>query len=304
MLKKQYLGYALIAGGAVIGALVILLFFITQGERLILSIILVASMVAVVFGSILVFTRILDRHVQKVIEDFNADVGEEIDDFLAGKRTNVQTMFILTILITLAILFLIMKLHKFEATWGGLSVVLCGLVLSGIVALVIRKTTWFQDQHLPTPLGVFFIPVVALVVSLWLGLQTEDLRNLGLDASGAVAYNTFKPTGFDLFDFGSSSGISFNCSGDGCGELMLVVALIVLALVLVIGSAFIPQFWVVSAFVLVTVMMIITIHEFRIRRKLLIIQAGHSLVGTTADGDSKVAHLKGDPKIPVSRENK
>ncbi len=273
MFKKRYLGYFLIAGGTIIGMIVTLLFFITRGERLLLSIVLIAGLAAVALGSVILFTKILDRNVQKVIDEFDADIGEEIEDFLAGRRTNVQTMFIITTLMALAVIFLILKLHKIEATWGGISVVVWALAVSGIVAFVFIKTRWFQDQRLATPFGAFLIPAIAIVLSLLLGLQTEDLRNFGFNMQEQVAFNTYTPSSFNLFDLGDASGFSFNCSDDGCVVLMLIVALIVIALILVAGSACIPQFWVVSVLVLLTIMMVITIHEIRTRRTIKTILA-------------------------------
>jgi hypothetical protein len=300
MFKKRYLGYFLIVGGTIIGGLATLLFFSTRGERVLLSITLVAAVLAVLIGSIILFTKILNQQVQKVIDDFDADVGEEIEDFLAGRRTNVQTMFIVSVLTALAFLFFVLKLHKLDATWGGLSVVLCGLVLSIIVAVIFMNTDWFKDQQLPTPLGAFFIPVVAIVLSMLLGLQTEDLRNLGFDLNEQVAFNTYQTTGFELFDVGGLPDISFDCNDDGCLVLMLIIALIVIALVLVAGSAAIPHFWVVSVMILLTIMLIITIHEFRTRRKQVILKADPGLAAGAMERYRAASAAAAASKQPVA----
>jgi len=45
-----------------------------------------------------------------------------------------------------------------------------------------------------------------------------------------------------------------------------VIALIVLTFVLVIGSALIPHFWLLSGSILISIMALIAIHDLRIRR--------------------------------------
>ena len=56
-----------------------------------------------------------------------------------------------------------------------------------------------------------------------------------------------------------------SCHDDICGVL-LVIALIVLTFVLVIGSALIPHFWLLSGSILISIMALIAIHDLRIRR--------------------------------------
>ena len=56
-----------------------------------------------------------------------------------------------------------------------------------------------------------------------------------------------------------------DCDGDACAVL-LVIGLIILTFVLVIGSAMIPHFWLLSGSILLGIMVLIAIHDLRIRR--------------------------------------
>jgi hypothetical protein len=76
-----------------------------------------------------------------------------------------------------------------------------------------------------------------------------------------MAADTFDPS----FLF-SGSDSSSSCDDDACVAIVLIVALVVITLVMVIGSAFIPHFWVLSGMVFLAILTIITIHEIRIRR--------------------------------------
>jgi hypothetical protein len=269
MFRKQYLGFFLMGVGGIVGALVLLMNFISRGQTGLLLFLLAAAVGCVALGSLLAFTQMLDRTIQPVIEEIDADLQDDIEDIKAKRTTNVQFMFIATAAAALIFFYFVLKLHKIEATWGGLPVIIPAGIVVVIGTLIVLNTSWFQDQHLPTPLWVFFIPAIGIALTLILGLQTENSRNLSWNAPDQVVYNDFNPVASDILNSDflfSGSDSSSSCDDDSCLAIMLIVALVVITLVMVIGSAFIPHFWLLSGMVFLAILTIITIHEIRIRR--------------------------------------
>lgn len=266
--KRKYLGYFLIGLGGIIGALVVLTFFISRDQGLILPLLLISAMGCVVVGSILSFTRYLDHIIQPIVEEINEDIKDDIEEIKAKRITKAQVMFVMTGILALFFLYFFLKLHKIEAAWGGIPVYIPAFIVAGIGTMIIVNTRWFHNQQLRTPLRIFLIPLIGIVLSMWLGIQTENPGNLSFDVQNQVVYNEFTPLAFDFIrvplSAGSSVG-SFDCDEDFCLIVVLVIALIVITLLMVIGSAFIPHFWILSCLVLLTILMIITIHEIRLR---------------------------------------
>jgi hypothetical protein len=86
----------------------------------------------------------------------------------------------------------------------------------------------------------------------------------------SVEYNTSPST---LFFLQQSAGVGEwglhlgvpSCDGDEC-LIFLVIALVILTFILVIGSAFIPHFWLFSGSILLGIMVLMAIHDLRVRR--------------------------------------
>jgi hypothetical protein len=215
----------------------------------------------------------LDRTIQPVVEEIDADIADDIEDIQARRGTNAQFMLIATLAAALIFFYYVIRLHKLEATWGGIPVIIPAGIVVVVGLLIVLNTRWFHDQHRPTPLWVFFIPAIGIALALILGLQTENRRsfstNTGGNAASEVVYNDVTPLVFgylDPFSFLSGSGSSVSCDDDACVVVVLVVALVVITLVMVVGAATIPHFWLLSGMVFLTILTIITVHEIRIRR--------------------------------------
>lgn len=85
----------------------------------------------------------------------------------------------------------------------------------------------------------------------------------------SIAYNSYRSTGIILQTAGDvgGSGLSLDLpdrDGDACA-VYLVIGLVLLVFVLVIGSALIPHFWLFSGSILLGIMVLIAIHDLRIR---------------------------------------
>jgi hypothetical protein len=181
-------------------------------------------------------------------------------------------MVILVIIGLLAFSFFVLRFHKMEASWGSIPVVIPTFFGLAALAWFIPRTTWFKQSQHYTPMWIFLIPALGLIITLWTGLaRTENVRILSGMSGEVVQYNVFQSTSpflqtaVEVGDFGLNLDLP-DCDGDGCA-VILVIALIVLVFILILGSALIPHFWLFSGSIMLGIMLIIAIHDLRIRPK-------------------------------------
>jgi hypothetical protein len=274
MHKKLYLSIFLIVLGVSAGLLVIFAYAMSGGKGTITLAFLAAAILCISVGSILGFSQLLDKLANPVADEIYKDIEDDIQDLKQHRITATIWMIVLTGIAALVFFFFVFRFHKVEATWGPIPVVLPTFV--GMIVLVwfIPRTPWFQDQTDYTPIWVFLIPTAGLIISLMVGIQrTENLSLLRASRQAPVEYNSYPYGGLFLqllaeaSDVGSGLGLS-NCDGDECGVLFLLIALVILTLILVIGSAFIPHFWVFSGSIMLSIMAVIAIHNLLIRRSI------------------------------------
>ncbi len=266
MLTKKHLGIFLVVFGALTGVLAVAMNIFSRGQSGLYLIMLVAAVGCVLVGSILIFTRILDQFARPIVEEMSEDVKDDIEDIKQKRITPAQIMVVFTAILSLIFMAYVLKLHKFEATWGGMPVVIPTLIVLAIGIPVVTHTRWFRNQSLKTPFGIFLIPVIGMTISMLLGINNvEDVRNLSWSINEAAVYNQPVQAGVNFIGFTGDALSLPSCNDDACGVIMLVIALVVITLVLVVGSAYIPHFWVLSGFVFLTILALITIHELRFR---------------------------------------
>jgi hypothetical protein len=170
--------------------------------------------------------------------------------------------------------YLVNRFHKFEAMWGQIPVVVPTILVIVIGTWIVVRTEWFQDKINRTPVSVFLIPVAGILLSMILGVGfTEDIQHLRR-AQKATEHTTYQPSelsliyilddGFNLFESGASLP---SCTDEECATVYLLIALVIITLVLVVGSAFIPHFWLFSGCIFEAIIAIIVIHEIRVRQK-------------------------------------
>ena len=267
MLNKKHLGIFLVCFGALTGVVVVAMNSLSRGLGGAFLFMLGLAVGCVLVGSILIFTRILDHYARPIVEEISEDVKDDFEDIKKRRFTGAQAMVVVTAILSFIFLLYVLKLHKFEAAWGGISVVIPTMIVLAIGIPVVTRTMWFRDQGLQTPFGIFLIPVIGMILSMLLGINNaEDIRNLSWSTTTeAAAFNQFIPSGGNFLSFTGDAVSIPDCNDDVCGAIMLVIALIVITFVLVAGSAYIPHFWFLSGFVLLTIMALITIHEIRFR---------------------------------------
>ncbi len=266
MFTKKHLGIILAVFGVLTGVLAVALSLFTREQSAIYLAMISLAVGCVLVGSILIFTRLLDHFARPIVEEIAEDVQDDVEDIKQNRITGAQLMVVITAILALVFLVSIIKLHKFEAAWGGLPVAIPTLIVLAIGIPVVTHTNWFRDQGLKTPFAIFLIPVVGLATSMFLGIyNAEDARNLSLAANEGAVYNQFAPSAGNFLAFTGDAISLPECNDDACGVIMLFIALVVLTFVLVIGSAFIPHFWFLSGFIFLTILALITIHEIRYR---------------------------------------
>jgi MFS family permease len=208
---------------------------------------------------------------------------DDVDDIRYGRITGTQFAVISSLGASLISLYFLSHYEKWTADWRGFNVILVAVLVSVAVAFLMLCTEWFHDQEFRTPMWIFLVVLVGLVLCIGLGIYMTEPMELG----GPTAYQTstngqpaqteydYSRTrahgvyinmfgGGSTSSSGSSSSPSFNCSGKGCEYVVLVIILIIVILVLIACSAFIAHFWVLASLVLCTIMVMIAIHELRV----------------------------------------
>jgi Na+(H+)/acetate symporter ActP len=273
MSKKTRWSILLVSVGVIVGCLVIFGYAMSGGKTGITLIFMVPAITCIMAGSVLAFSRLLDRHVGPVIDEFNQDIEDDLQDIKEHRITNTIWMVIIICIALLAFSYFVLRLHKMEAMWGPIPVIIPTFVGMGLLAVFIPRTRWFQTQ-IYTPMWIFLIPTVGFILTIGVGLnKTENLAILSATRQESAGYNYNRSTGIILQEASGIGNLGFDldipdCDGDECA-VFLVIGLIILTLVLVIGSAMIPHFWLLSGSILLGIMVLIAIHDLRIRRSII-----------------------------------
>lgn len=271
MAKKTILSIILILLGVITGLLVIFPYAMSGGNPTITLVFLTAAIMCIVTGSILAFSRLLDRLVSPVAEELHKDIEDDIQDLKELRITNTIWMIVLTGIALLAFSFFAFRFHKVEAMWGPIPVVVPTFIGLVLLAWFIPRSRWFRKYKIYTPMWIFLIPTIGLILTVGFGLgKTENLGMISSPPQRAIDYNSYQYTGFILQEAGDLGSWGLNldipdCDGDAC-VVFLVIGLVVLVFVLVVGSALIPHFWLLSGSIMLGIMALIAIHDLRIRR--------------------------------------
>jgi ABC-type multidrug transport system fused ATPase/permease subunit len=273
MSKKTILSIFLILLGVISGLLIIFAYSMSGGRTSITLAFLSIAIVCIIVGSILAFSRRLDRIVSPVVEEIHSDIEDDLQDLKEHQITNTIWMIIIIGIALLVFPFFVFRFHKVEAMWGSIPVVILTVIGMGLLAWFIPRTNWFRNSRSYTSMWIYLIPTIGFIITIWIGLaNTENLGMLRTSPKESIGYNTYQSTGFILQTAGDvgGSGLSLDlpdCDGDACA-VYLVIELVLLVFVLMIGSALIPHFWLFSGSILLGIMALIAIHDLRIRRSL------------------------------------
>ncbi len=271
MSKKTIFSIFLILVGVVFSLLIIFTYRMSGGNTAVTLFFLSAAILCIIIGSILAFSRLLDRSINPLVEELHKDIEDDIQDLKKRRFTNTHWMVLIVSLAVILFSFFIFRFHKVEALWGPVPVIVPTFIGMLALAWLIPRTRWFREAYEHTPMWIFLVPTIGFILSLWLGLaKTENMNVLRVNPVEPVSYNTYQPSWIVLQGAGDIGDSIFSvelpsCDGDACGYIFMVIALIILTLILVVGSAVIPHFWILSGSLLLGIMMLIAIHDLRLR---------------------------------------
>lgn len=273
MSKRMTLPILLILAGVSTGMLVIFAYAMSGGRTSITGALLTAAVVCIVTGSVLAFSRLLDRFVKPFMDELQADIDDDLQDLKERRLTSTFWMVLFVGIALFVFSFFVFRFHKLEAMWGSVPVVIPTFIAVALLAWYLPRTRWFKGFNQHTPMWVFFIPTFGLVLSMWLGLtRTENLGILRAPRQETIGfvYNQFGSRAVEQGANGLDFFFSFvdlpDCDNDVCGVIFMVVLLVVLTVVLVGGSASIPHFWLFSGSILLGIMVLIALHDVRLRK--------------------------------------
>ncbi len=200
------------------------------------------------------------------LSSLSHNLEDDAEELKKGNLTPGVTKFLLTVVLGLFALFFIYKFNKMETTWMDFPVWGWGTLGAVLVAGILVNTEWFKERYYYTDWKVYAIPSVAVVLCIILGVMfTEDKEQLFSNRPVATYESHYQPFYYSyVYSSSNSGGGSYStpsCSGKSCGQAMLAIFLVVLALILIIGSAVVPHFWFFSVIVLLSVATIIAIRD-------------------------------------------
>ena len=271
MSKKVIFSIFLIIIGVITGLLILFTYGKSGGNQGLTLGFLSVAILCIMTGTIVAFTRLLDRTVNPLVEEIHKDIEDDLQDLKERRFTNTHGMIFLVGMAAILFFFFVFRFHKVEAMWGHIPVIIPTFICMIALAYYIPRTRWFRTSSDHTAMWIFLIPTIGFILSLGVGLaKTENMEVLRAQPEQPVSYNT-NPSSYMIIDSVGSSvdiGSSFDlpsCDDDACVVVLLVIGLIILTLVLVIGSATIPHFWILSGSLLLGIMLLIAIHDLRIR---------------------------------------
>jgi hypothetical protein len=271
MSKKVIFSIFLILAGVISGLLILFSYGRSGGNPALTFGFLSVAILGIMTGTVLIFSRLLDRTVNPLVEEIHKDIEDDITDLKERRFTNTHAMIFIIGAAVILFSFFVFRFHKVEAMWGPIPVVIPTFICMAALAWFLPRTAWFRAWSDYTPMWVFLIPTCGFILTLWLGLsKTENIEVLRASYTQPVSYNTNPNIGNIFLVTGDAADFGFSwlsdCDDDVCGVILMVIGLVILTLVLVIGSAYIPHFWLLSGSILVGIMLLIAIHDLRIRR--------------------------------------
>jgi hypothetical protein len=152
-------------------------------------------------------------------------------------------------------------------------------VLAAIAAFWwIRQQTWYWAHHRPAGLGALLISAAGFVLCALVGIYfTEPIEAGGVKTrSGEISPMADERAGVGGYDYGETRAASWglftdlgdlvcvpDVGSDG-DEICFILFLVILIIVLLLGSFFVPHFWVLGTLVLVAAMAVVAYREFQV----------------------------------------
>lgn len=236
-------------------------------------IILAAPAVIFLVGLLLLFTDWLETSlgIRDEIEDLPKLLEDDVEALVQGSLTWTHMMVLATIITAIGLLGTLVWYKKWEASWGPVNIFVVSAAMIAITLVVGIRSQWFQRRRQRTSWWAFLIPFAGLILSVALGLYSTEPREFG----GQTRTNGY-PSEADRWSAARASQITFmgldigddllmgiDCDGEAC----LLLLLVLIAIVCVAASAFIPHFWVLAGHLLLTIMALIVLRELLVSER-------------------------------------
>lgn len=210
--------------------------------------------------------------IQDEIDNLEHLVGDDIEDLMAGRITYTHIKLVTTVVAIIAEVYFLFTYQKWTATWwGGIPVIIIAVVCIGMILYGGVTMRWFQNRERRTYWWVFALFFIGWMVSAYVGInRTEPIEFGALPPVEREDYSynwgTTRASNSSFFSdsSGSFSSVDFaapSCDGDACGAVVLFILIVMIVLICISGSAFIPHFWVVATCMLLTAMAIVALRE-------------------------------------------
>jgi len=267
MRRDQKFGLFL-AGGSIISAVVLsqVLYLEEAGLRLELYILPALGFIA---GALIFFTNFESvMGIQEIVDELPESVEEDIEAIKSGRITFPFVAVVATILCSFLQVYLIVEFRKWNAEWFGVSVLLISTFVVVVTAVLCFRSGWFQDRHYRLSEAIYLIPTVGFIVCVLLGAfyaepkQFGELSPMEKDKLARSDQYYGSSRGSQVFyymgsDSTSGSSIDFDCDGDECLGLLLILIVVIC----IVASALIPHFWILATMMLLTIMFMVAIRE-------------------------------------------
>lgn len=182
-------------------------------------------------------------------------------------------------------IFFFVQYDKLGAHWGWLSVPMVGIILTVILGVGFLFIPWYFSEE-STPWLFINLALVVIFLSLYGGVYMTEPSQPGALTSEAgltiqpddpeypqVAYSRSRAGSNFTHIFYSNYGSGGNssgtvgsipmpkCSGKSCNGIAMLF-LIILALIVILGSLFVPHFWVAGAMIFIGLIWLMTVREW------------------------------------------
>lgn len=269
MSKDKQFGSLLLLAGIASGFLIGMFFIL--GNEGIPSVMLVIPGILVLLGLAVIFFDFVEEHLEidDEITQFSELIADDLEELKSGHITYAHVLIAASAFAFLMEVLLIFLYRKWDADWGIFNVLLVSIVVCLVGTYFVIKTRWFQNRRRRTPAWISLVPMGGFVVCALLGMYfTEPGSALPVNQTGYVYHfedsrvsNTVIYQN-NFFDVGNSvSDVDIDCHGDSCGEALLGLLLLLVVAACILGSFFIPHFWVLATLLLAVIMALIAIRE-------------------------------------------
>jgi hypothetical protein len=269
-MNKKMFGIGLVITSIIISIAIYLLFSL-QGQSLPVAILAVPAVIGLLGIAVLTTNVLVVCDLDDEVENFGELVADDVDDLKHFRITRTWIYTIIAIAAVVIDAYLYVNFNKFYASWGEINVFIVGIISVLFVLSIGLMSDWFQDRFERLDSWQFIVACAGLILSIGLGLYfTEPAQYNRLSRSEQTQlvqsdsyWASNRISSYHFFSGGSSniSSPDIDCHGKGCGGIVIIV----LVIICIIGSAFIPHFWVVASMTLTTVLVIIALRELLYR---------------------------------------